>query len=103
MKLLFMLLFMVSTLTTSIEEVDQEPQTITATYVGTQEGVFYFTNDETEMAFQSVDYEVAELINLDDEAYKGKTFDITYTTETEEDEAGEEVEINTIVKLVPAE
>lgn len=97
-----MLLFMVSTLTASIDKVEQEAQTVTATYVGSQNGEFYFTKGETKMVFQSIDYKVAETVNLADEALKGQIFEVTYTSEIEEDEGGEDVEVNTIIKLVPS-
>lgn len=102
MKSLFMLLFTVSTLVTSIQQFTQETETITATYIGSDNGEFFFAQGETKIAFQAVDAKVAEIVNLGDEALKGQVMQVTYSTETEENEDGELVEINTIVKLTPA-
>lgn len=101
MKSLFTLLFVVSTLFTGINEI-QESQTVTATYIGTEDGEFHFATADEKMAFQEVDAAVVTLVDLSDETLKGQAFNVTYTVDEDENEDGEITEVKTITALVPA-
>lgn len=101
MKTLFMLLFTVSTIFTGINEI-QESETVTATYMGTQDGQYYFASGDEKMAFQAVDSKVAAVVDLSDAALKGQSFTVTYTVEESENEEGEVTEVKTITGIAPA-
>ena len=55
------------------------------------------------MEFAQTEKDVLAQFDLLGEAYKGKVFMITYTTDTEEDEEGDEISINIIVGMKLAE
>jgi len=103
MKTLFMLLFTASTLITGITEI-QETSTVTAKFLGIQDNQYFFAEGDKEpMAFQKVDGKVAQAINLSDEALKGQTFEVTYTTaEITDKKSGKAAKVHTIVGLKPA-
>lgn len=101
MKSLFMLLFTVSALFTGINEV-QESQTVTATYIGADNGEYHFATADEKMAFQAVDSKVVAVVDLGDASLKGQAFTITYTVTEEEDQDGEIVETKTITGIAPA-
>ena len=108
MKSLFIALFMMGTLSgfaqESLKSVAQQAdtETITATYIGSQDGEYHFAEGETKMVFQSLDPAITKTMKMDDAKLKGQIFNVTYTSEMEENENGEEVETLTIVKISPA-
>lgn len=82
--------------------VSQDTTTITATFDYHDEGMYYFTEngeDEETYTFVKAEASVLKAYDLTDEKYEGKTFKVTYKTETEEDEFEEEYEVLVITKL----
>lgn len=98
MKTLFIsLLLVVSSLSASL---NQDTETMTATFDGYEEGSFYFTDsDGYSTAFSQLSDEARKLYDLTTEEYVGSTFMVTYTSETEIDDLDEEVTMTTIVAL----
>lgn len=101
MKTLCMLLFTVSTLFTGIDQA-QETETATATYLGTEAGVYHFQTEDEKLSFQVVDDKTAASVNLKNPETKGKTFTITYTVQEMEDEAGDIIDLMSIISITPA-
>jgi hypothetical protein len=77
---------------------------VKATFNEHLDGIYYFTDkDGYAMEFAQIQEDVLVQFDLLGEAFKGKVFMITYTTDTEEDEEGDEISINIIVGLKLAE
>lgn len=96
MKTLFVFLFAITSMVTTA--VAQE--TVKATFNEHLDGIYYFTDkDGYAMEFAQTEKDVLAQFDLLGEAFKGKVFMISYTTDTEEDEEGEDVAINIIVGL----
>lgn len=97
MKTLFIFLIAV---TSMVVAKAQETETVKATFKEHLDGVYYFTdNEDYSIEFTQIKQKVLEEFNLLGEEHKGKIFMITYTTETEEDEDGDDISIDTIVDL----
>lgn len=80
----------------------QEPntKTITATYIGYDEAVYSFYDDnENNYDFQKIEPDVLKAFNLKSEDFLDKKFKITYKSEKSQDENEEQTEILTIIKL----
>ncbi|WP_378179799.1 hypothetical protein [Aquimarina sp. SS2-1] len=91
-------------------EITQESETIEAVFDGYEEEIysFNFTNedgDSDSIFFNKITPEALSLYNLKDKKFIGKTFEITFSeeTETEIDDDGDEQEliIRTITNLKP--
>jgi len=79
---------------------EQKNKTVTATFNGYDEGVYYFSNgDEDSYDFEKVDAKVLKAFDLKSDKFVDKKFKITYKEEKSKDEDGEEYEIWVIVKL----
>lgn len=79
---------------------EQKNKTVTATFNGYEEGVYYFSNgDDDSYDFEKIDAKVLKVFNLKSEKFVNKKFKITYKEEKVEDEDGEEYEIWVIIKL----
>lgn len=79
---------------------EQQNKTVTAVFVGYEDGIYYFSNDEDDSYdFEKIDAKVLKTFNLNDKKYLNKKFKITYKEEKVEDENEEEYEIWVIVKL----
>jgi len=99
MKTLGILLFVWITSIGSIEK-DQETVTIQATFDGYTEGIYSFTeNDELLYEFQKIEDAASTKYDLTEDQYIGKTFNVTYTIETEIDNDDEEYQVYSIVDL----
>lgn len=98
MKTLFMsLLLLISSLTTVPS---QETETMTATFDGYEEGMFYFTDsDGYSTEFSQLSQEAKKLYNLTTKEFVGSTFMVTYSSETEVDDLDDEITMNTIIAL----
>lgn len=96
MKTLFVFLIAITSMATTVVAQD----TVKATFNEHLDGIYYFTDkDGYAMEFAQTQKDVLAQFDLLGEAYKGKVFIITYTTDTEEDEDGDEISINIIVGL----
>ena len=79
---------------------NQETETVKATFVEYVDETYYFQDkDDFSIEFQQINKDILELYNLNDDSQKGKSFVITYETDTEEDEEGDDIQINIIVGL----
>ena len=79
---------------------NQETETLEATFVEYADDIYHFTDEEDYAhEFQQINKSVLDTYNLKDDVYKGKSFIITYETDTQEDEEGDELFINTIIGL----
>ncbi|GAA4273136.1 hypothetical protein U6A24_07660 [Aquimarina gracilis] len=96
------------TLTVKAQTSDEETETITGVFDGFdgEHFTFNYTNEEDEedvVLFAKANSEVLKKFNLSNEKFMGKTFNITFITETETDvdEDGDEQEydVRTIVDL----
>lgn len=75
-------------------------KTITATYMGYEEGVYsFYDDDDNTYEFQKVEAEVLKSFNLKSEELLEKKFKITYKVQKEESDDEEAIEIWTISKL----
>ena len=100
MKTLFVFFVVISSMATTV--VAQEK--VKATFNEHLDGIYYFTDkDGYAMEFAQTQEDVLAQFDLLGEAFKGKVFMITYTTDTEEDEEGDEISINIIVGMKLAE
>lgn len=78
----------------------QESEQVTATYVGMEDDVYYFTDtDGFSMEFHNINQEALDSFDLSDDTFKGTVFTITYISEPEIDELDEEIMVNTIIEL----
>ena len=78
----------------------QESEQVTATDVGMEDDVYYFTDtDGFSMEFHNINQEALDSFDLSDDKYKGAVFTITYISEPEIDELDEEVMVNSIIGL----
>lgn len=81
----------------------QEQETIKATFDSFEEGVYYFTDGEGfSNEFDEIDEKVLTTLDLRDSKYLGKVFMVTFVTETETDNEGEDIMVSKItgIKLV---
>lgn len=98
MKTLFV--FLIATLALSTATVAQEAETVKATFNEYSEGTYYFTDsDDFSIEFEYISKEVQSQFNLAEEKFKGKLFLITYEVDTEDDEDGDSIAVNTIIGL----
>jgi len=99
MKILFITLFVV--LSYSGIQTDQEKITVKAIFDGYEDETYYFTNvkEEGSYEFQKIDSVANKKFNLQDVNFKGKTFEVTYTTETDLDENDDEYTLFMILDL----
>ena len=80
--------------------VSQEEFVVEANYIGSEEGVYTFVDDnELEYEFSDIDAKASRKYDLDSEKYVGRRFEITYWVDTEVDENDEEYEVYMIVDL----
>jgi hypothetical protein len=99
MKTIFIVLFTVGAFFTNEVEA-QKAESIMATFMGVEEGTYYFSQGEETLAFQEVDEKVLKVFNLDDDSLKNQVFKVTYTfAEDVDEESGDESTILTIVGL----
>jgi|TARA_R110002051_G_scaffold81751_2_gene145953 hypothetical protein len=103
MKTFIMVIFSIAALPSTQVEA-QKTESIMATYMGSEEGIYYFSQGEETIAFQEVDENVSEYYNLNDDSLKNQAFKVTYTfTEDMDKKSDEESTILTIVGLESAE
>ncbi|TXN37839.1 hypothetical protein FVB32_05995 [Flagellimonas hymeniacidonis] len=96
MKTLFVFLITI----TSMGLLNQETETMKATFDGYVDGIYFFTDkDDFSNEFVHVEKGVLEQFDLTTDEFKGKLFVISYTTDTEEDDEGDEITTNTITDL----
>lgn len=99
MKSIVAVLFLTLTSLTSVYSQDAEK--MDATYVGYEDGVYVFTdNDGYRAEFSTISDEASKRYDLTDPMYVGKQFILTFTVDTELDEDDEEVQVSTIVTLM---
>ena len=98
MKTIFMGLFSIFMLVNI--GYSQETKTLTATFDGYEEGIYYFSEGENDFYdFGKINAEVLKKFDLNSEEYHNKKFKITYKEETIINEDDDEYEVWTIVKL----
>lgn len=97
MKTLSIVLFALATAVTYLVSTES----VTATYSGYENEVYQFSaEDGSTLEFQGVSSEALGKYDLSDDAFKGKTFTITYESETVvDDETEEEVTTSIITDL----
>lgn len=102
MKTFFILLFTIGAFfTTEVEA--QKAETVTATYMGAEEGKYYFSQGDKTIAFQKIDEKVLQTYNLNDDSLKDQAFNVSFTiTEEKDAESGAAIKVLTIVGLEPA-
>ncbi|WP_190808379.1 hypothetical protein [Flagellimonas sp. S3867] len=97
MKTVFIIFTLLAAL---VNEPETQEFIIEAAYVGIEEGVYTFIDDdELEYEFSDIDVKASKKYNLDSEKFVGKKFEITYWMDTEIDENDEEYDIYIIVNL----
>lgn len=102
MKTLLVLLFAITSMSTTVPT--QETETVKATFTEYTDGIYYFKDkNDYSMEFENIEEKVLVQYDLKGGELKGKVFMISYTTDTEEDEEGDEIGINTIIGLKIAE
>ena len=93
-------IFFLFTLTVQSLQNKQETETAEATFIEFADDTYYFTdNNDYSYEFQQINEDILNTYNLNDDSQKGKTFLITYDTDTEEDEEGDDVQIKIIIGL----
>ena len=98
MKTLLILLFAITSLATT--EKSQETEKVNATYTEYEDGIYFFTDsDGYSIEFNNVSDEVLKKYDLYNDEYIGKLFIVTYQSDTEMDEEGDDVASNTIIDL----
>jgi len=100
MKTLHVILIALATFTNGF--INQDTETVNATFDNYEDGTYYFTdnNDESEFyTFEKIEDDVLKSYDLTDKKYEGKTFNVTYRIETEIDDSDDEYNIWIIVKL----
>ena len=103
MKTFIMVIFSIAALPSTQVEA-QKTESIMATFMGAEEGTYYFSQGEETLAFQEVDEKVLKVFNLNDDSLKNQVFKVTYTfTEDMDKKSDEESTILTIVGLESAE
>ncbi|WP_136467746.1 hypothetical protein [Flagellimonas onchidii] len=94
------LIIIFTALTAFVQESFMQEFTVKATYVGVEEGVYTFIDDdELEYEFSDIDVKASKKYDLDSDKLVGKKFEITYWTDTEIDENDEEYDVYIIVNL----
>jgi len=93
-----------------VEEIDetQDTETITATYLGYDNGTYNFSyqedGEEYEIYFDAISSEAKKQIDLDKKSYIGKVFEVTYiiSSEIEESDDDESMEstLRTIINII---
>ena len=99
MKALLSIMFLF-VLTFQSLQYNQETETLEATFVEYADDTYYFTDkDDDSHEFQQINKSVLDTYYLKDDLYKGKNFVITYKTETEQDEEGDDFFVDIITGL----
>ncbi len=79
---------------------EQEEFIIEASYIGMEEGVYTFVDDDDmEYEFSDIDVKASKKYDLDSDKFVGKKFEVTYWTDTEIDENDMEYDVYIIVNL----
>ncbi|WP_222984975.1 hypothetical protein [Flagellimonas meishanensis] len=80
--------------------INQDVEKMVGTYDGTDNGSFFFTDDEGDtLEFEQIEEEILEKFDLTSEAFMGRNFEISYITEIISDDDEEEIYISKIVNL----
>lgn len=105
MKIVCMLLFTLSTIFTGITEektsINQDNQTVVASYLGVQDNVFFFGTSDTKIAFHKVDESAAKTVDFTEAKLVGQAFKIEFTEEEAQNEAGDSYTHRTILSIEP--
>lgn len=98
MKTFFISLFLIaSTISTMVS---QETEKMKGTFNGYEDGIFSFTDtDGYSIEFHHISDVAKATIDLSQEKFKGKLFQITFIGETEMDDQNEEITVNRITAL----
>ncbi|ADV47897.1 hypothetical protein I2486_02930 [Cellulophaga sp. E16_2] len=88
-------------LITSFLKTSQDAITITVTYEGVDDGVYYFSSEEdfNTYAFKNLEEKAGAKYNMADRKLIGTDFEVTYTSEEFQDEENETHEVLTITDL----
>ncbi|KGK29333.1 MULTISPECIES: hypothetical protein [Cellulophaga] len=88
-------------LITSFLKTNQDTLTVTATYEGVDDGVYYFSSEEdfNTYAFKEIEDAASSKYNMADRKLIGTDFEVTYTSEEFLDEENETYEVLTITDL----
>ena len=96
MKTLLVFLFTIA----SMASTNQETETIKATFKEYADGTYYFIDkDGYSNEFEHIKKEVLANYDLSTDEFEGKLFVISYETDTEEDDDGDDILIKIIVDL----
>lgn len=97
MKTLFITLFVLTSLVNL--DIKQEVQSMEATFEKYENGNYFFTDEEgNSVEFQNIEESASNKYDLTKDIFKGKTFKVMYTIDTETEEEEEEI-VYTIVDL----
>lgn len=98
MKAILISIFLMMTTMTGLTV--QETESMAGTFNGYEDSIFSFTDtDGYSMEFHHVSDEAKATIDLTDDQYIGKLFQVTFTSEIEMDDEDEEIAINTITAI----
>jgi len=98
MKTLFISFFLLTSVLTN--DTVQDIEKMTATFDSYEGTVFYFIDkDGYTNAFEHISEKAQAMYDLTSADFIGKSFQITYTSDTEMDESDEEISVNSIVSL----
>ncbi len=99
MKALLSIVFLF-VLTVQSSPNSQETETLEATFAKYEDDIYHFTDEEDYAhEFHQINKSVLDTYNLKDAMYEGKSFIITYESESKEDEEGDDFFVNTITGL----
>ena len=98
MKAILIPIFFV--ITTNTNFTGQETESMAGTFNGYEDSIFNFTDtDGYSMEFNHISDEAKDMVDLTDDKYIGKLFQVTFTSESEIDDQDEEMTVNTITAI----
>ena len=99
MKSILIVLFVAITSITNVNL--QETEKMNGTFVGYEDGIYIFTDDNgNKTEFNYLSEQARSKYDLIDESFINKQFIINFTVNTEMDEQEEEMQVSTIVDLL---
>ena len=99
MKALLSIIFLFVLTVQSLQN-SQETETLEATFSEYVDDTYYFNDEDDNLhEFQQIEESVLDIYNLKEDLYKGESFVITYKTDTEQDEEGDDFFVNIITEL----
>ncbi len=79
---------------------EHEIKTVTASYNGFEDGIYYFSNKDEEYTFEEISAEAQKIFDLKGDKYIGEKFKVSYKEKELIDDFEETYSIWVITKLV---